>query len=116
MTRTTPLRRMTRHLSQIFFTDARTFIVLPASAPRAIISGTTSSVRDPAPRQIVGTQLHPDLVSRKNTNEVHPHLTSDMRQHPMAVLQFHPEHGVREGFDYGSFDLYPFFLCLATYS
>src|SRR4029077_16928846 len=37
ITRTTPLRWMTLHLSQIFFTDARTFITQPSAVSRQLL-------------------------------------------------------------------------------
>jgi hypothetical protein len=44
ITRTTPLRWMTLHLSQIFFTDARTFIN-PSFQPLAFaVSKTTAAM------------------------------------------------------------------------
>src|SRR5215510_7650510 len=84
MTRTTPLRCTILHLAQIFLTDARTFTMAPLLVP----------INDPAPRQVVGRQLHEDLVARKDADEVLPHLSRDVRQHLMLVLQLHFEHRV----------------------
>src|SRR4051812_36481035 len=58
MTRTTPLRRMTLHFTQIFFTDARTFMGPPEMpSGRATAPEQTASLYRLAP--------HPDCRPRR---------------------------------------------------
>src|SRR6185437_3070038 len=45
--------------------------------------------RDPGARQVVRRQLDGDLVSRKNLDVVHAHLSRDMRQHDMTVFELY---------------------------
>src|ERR1051325_7348350 len=105
----TPLRRTTLQCSQIFFTDARTFMMAaPFSALRT--RALLVPVNDPAARQVVGGHLHRDLVARQDLDEVHPHLARDVGQQPMAVLQLHAKRRVRERLDHGAFDLDALFL------
>src|SRR3990172_6585885 len=84
-TRTTPFRRITLHFSQIGFTEGRTFI--------ARRSPLLVPVGDPAPGQVVGGELHLDLVPRQDPDEVHPHLAGDVGQDLVPGLQLDPEHG-----------------------
>src|SRR5205809_2068112 len=100
MMRTTPLRRTTLQCSQIFVTDALTFIARSLLVP----------VDDPPAIQVVGRELHRHFVSGQNLDEVHAHLARDMRQHFVAVLQLHAKHRVRERLDDGSLDLDSFFF------
>src|SRR5262249_45392544 len=97
---TTPLRRTTLHLLQIFFTDDRTFIF--------VFSGPTDlfvAINDAAPRQVIGRELHQNLVPRQDADEVFPHLPRDVRQNHVLVLELDPKHGVRESLDHGTNDL-----------
>src|SRR5438309_5678555 len=74
MTRTTPSRWITLHLSQIFFTDARTFILnLPYN---------------PSPRQIVGRDIHLHQISRQQPDEIPflAGLTTRMRQQALPAF------------------------------
>src|ERR1700682_4872280 len=75
MTRTTPSRRITLHLSQIFLTDARTFI------------STFQLPCNPASRGIVRRQLHLDPVARNQPDEIAFHRAHYVRQHLPLVLQ-----------------------------
>src|SRR5436309_11622516 len=68
------------------------------------------AVDDPSPRQVVGRQLHCHLVAGQDLDEVHAHLARDVGQDLVTVLQLHPEHRVREGLDYRTFDLDALFL------
>src|SRR6266850_8284207 len=111
MIRTTPLRRTTLQCSQIFVTDALTFISTPTpsagpkSAPRLLVP-----VDDPPAIEIVGRELNRHLVPGQNLDEVHPHLARDMGQDAVPVLQLHPKHRVRERLDDRAFDLDAFFF------
>src|SRR2546423_5631901 len=89
MTITTPWRRITLHFSQMGFTLGLTFTATPR--PCSLVS-----ICDPAPGQVIRSELHLDPIPREDPDVVHPHLSGDVRQHFVAVLELHPEHGVRE--------------------
>src|SRR3989442_7765578 len=97
MIRTTPLRRTTLQCSQRALTDGLTFI--------SALALLLEPIRDAAPRQIVGRQLHLHPIAGQDPDEVHPHLAAHVGEHAMAVLQLHAEHRVGEGFHHGALDL-----------
>src|SRR4051812_3873340 len=92
---TTPWRRMILHFSQIGLTLGLTFT--------SYSSALLVAVRDATPGEVVGSELHLNPVARQDPDVVHPHLPGNVRQHLVAVLEFHPEHCVRERLDNGSF-------------
>jgi hypothetical protein len=125
---------MTLHLSHILLTEGRTFIVLPFGAdlhiylhaqPQApffpfkspvtrrrecpLLEGQRSAllvaVSDPASGEIVRRKLNDHLVTRKDSDVVHAHLTRDMRQHLVPILKLHTKHRVGKGLYYRSFEL-----------
>src|SRR5256714_14700565 len=104
MTRTTPWRRIILQLRQIFLTEASTFIALPFA------SALFRAENDPRPGQIVRRQVHRHLVARQYLDVVHPHLSGDMTEHDMAVLQLYPERRVGQRFEDLSLHLYRLFL------
>src|SRR5205085_6539377 len=87
MTMVLPCRLITRQRSHMGLTDALTFI-------SACLSSV--SVGDSAPGQVVGRELHLDLVARKDPDVVLPHLPGDRGEDRMASLELNPEHRARE--------------------
>src|SRR5438105_15896553 len=83
MTITRRWRRMTLHFSQMGLTLGRTFI-----------SCSFVAVGEPAPRQIVGRDLHLDTVSGQDTDTTHSHLSRAVAAHVVPVLELDPEHVV----------------------
>src|SRR5215468_7096639 len=112
MTRTTPRRCTILHFTQIFLTDALTFMTDSASLSSA---SSLVPINDPAPRQVVRRQLHEDLVAGEDADEVLPHLPGDVREHLMLVFQLHLEHRVGQRFHDRRHDLDCLVLGHATY-
>ena len=87
MTRTTPLRCITLHLSHIFFTDGRTFISLSKGVNRKskivikivrfLLFTTYYSlfipIRYPSAFQIVRRKLDENLIARQYANKILSH-------------------------------------------
>ena len=70
---------MILHFEHIRFTDGRTFIVAPFCLLVAVDDSPTF--------EIVGRELYQDLVAGKNADEVLAHLSRNVREHLVAVLQ-----------------------------
>jgi hypothetical protein len=64
----------------------------------------------PAATQVVRRQLYKYLVTRKDPDEVLAHLSGDVRQDLVFVLQFHSEHGIGKRLKYCPDYLYRVFF------
>ena len=93
MTRTEPWRRITLHFSHIFLTDGRTF-----NASLLLLV----SVGDATTGQVVRSEFDLHLVAREDTDVVHAHLSGNVGQDLVSVLEFDSEYRVGQWLDHCS--------------
>src|ERR671921_234367 len=67
-------------------------------------------VSDTSPVEIVGTELHLNLVARQNPNVVHSHPARNVGQNVVPVVEFHPELRVGQRLRDGPLNLYDVFF------
>jgi hypothetical protein len=105
ITRTTPLRRMILHFSQIFLMDALTFIVLPLAVIASLRDASLRDLRNnrASLRIALGaldTHSIAGLHRRRNSSE----LLGDVRRQLFSVLQSHSHHGAGQKLDDRGFE------------
>src|SRR3712207_4205114 len=110
MTITRPCRRITLHLSQIFFTDGWTFTgAAPHFSSRTPCASAQRRslvpVDDATAGQVVGRELHDHAVLGQDADVVLAHLAADVGEHPVPVLQLDPEHRIGQRLDDATLDL-----------
>ena len=71
---------------------------------------------NPPFRQIVGRQLHSDLVARHNSNKVLAHSPSNVGKYLRSSVQLNLKSRIRESLGYRSFNFEGFFFFRHAYS
>src|SRR3954463_14349917 len=104
---TPPWRRITLHLSQIFFTLGLTFICQPFLARSGSL---LVPVDEPAPGEVVRRELDHEVVLGEDPDVVLAHLAADVGEDLVAVAQLDPEPRGRESLDDGALDLHHTFF------
>jgi hypothetical protein len=103
MTITRPLRRMTLHLSQIFFTLGLTFTIRLLFFFLLLyyyVFTTTCllllvPVNDSTSSEIVWTQFHDHTIFRQDADVVLSHLPADVGENFMSIGELDAEHRIR---------------------
>jgi hypothetical protein len=103
---TRPCRRITLHLSQMGLTLGFTFTAGSILLLRCSVEELLVAVHDAAPGQVVGRKLHHDAVLGEDADVVLPHLSADVGENLVSVLQLNAEHRIGQGFDHSTLDLY----------
>src|SRR5699024_4899548 len=62
------------------------------------------AVRDPSAGEVVRGQFDLHTITGKDANVVHTHLSRDMREYLVPVVQLHSEHGVFLRLEHGAFE------------
>src|SRR5690606_24704026 len=68
-------------------------------------------VSNPAFAQVVGGQLHLNLVAGQNADVVLTHLAGNMSRYYVPIFQFYPEHRIRKGINYLTFHFNVIIFC-----
>src|SRR6056297_627520 len=89
-------RRITLQLSHIGLTLGRTFMVASLLVRSGVSGRSLVPVGDATSSEVVRSQFHLDLVAWEDADVVHPHLSGDVCEHLVSVVEFDLEHGVRE--------------------
>ena len=105
---TRPCRRITLHLSQIGLTLGFTFTAVSILLLEVVLGllDLLVAVHDAAAGQVVGRKLHHDAILGEDTDVVLPHLSADVGENLVSVLQLNAEHRIGQGFDDTTLDLY----------
>ena len=69
------------------------------------------AVGDASAAEVVRGELDLDFVLRKNSDVVTAHLSGDVPQHGVPILELYVEHGVWERLNDGAFQHDGFFFC-----
>src|SRR5437588_200452 len=91
-------RRSPSTRSQIFFTEARTFMSL-RSPSRFFCSDLSEPLEDAPPARVAGAELDAHPVSRQDAHRLQTGLADGMGEHPVPVLQLDPVERVGKRLD-----------------
>ena len=103
---------MILHLSHIFLTEGRTFIIKflsvyllitylsrPAAADDFLRSYLFAAIGDPPAVRVVHGKFDRNLVTRQDLDVMHTHLAGNVSQYLVAVLELNPKHSVGQCFE-----------------
>ena len=92
MTITRPLRRMTLHLSQIFFTLGLTFTIRLLFSLLLLL---LVPVNDSTSCEVIWTQFYDHTIFRQDADVVLSHLPADVGENFMSIGELDAEHRIR---------------------